>query len=50
MVGRGSLVLDAEEGWKYLYDLKAMTKTSIPNNGEAPTTRAVQRVLGVNEV
>ena len=50
LAGRGSLVLEAEEGWKYLYDFRAMTQTSIPNNDEAPTTRAVQRVFGVHEV
>jgi hypothetical protein len=48
--GRDSVVLQAEEGWKYLYDFRTMTQTSIPTGDDAPTTRAVQRVTDVHEV
>ena len=48
--GWDSLVVDAEDGWKYYYDLRKMTQTSIPTNNEPPTTRAVQRVIGVSDV
>ena len=50
LAGRDSLVLPAEEGWKYLYDFRTMTQTSIPTGDDAPTTRAVQRVTDVHEV
>ena len=50
LAGRESLILEAEEGWKYLYDVRHMTQTSIPTGDDAPTTRAMQRVTGVHEV
>jgi len=50
LADRESLILEAEEGWRNLYDFRQMTQTSIPTGDDAPTTRAVPRVTGVVEV
>ena len=50
LAGRDSLVVDADDGWNYFYDLRKMTQTSILNSNEPLTTRAVQRVIGVSDV
>ena len=44
-------VLHSEDGWKYKYNFREMTQTSIPPNEEhAPKTRNVRRVHDVESV
>ena len=43
LAGKDSLTLDAEDGWAYFYDLRAMTQTSITGGDEPSTIRAIKR-------
>jgi hypothetical protein len=48
---RIEFIFQSENGWRYRYNFREMTQTSMPpTEDHAPMTRAVRRVFDVHEV